>query len=432
VHPSERRALARRVALEGLGACEAGALTTAALKTGAEASRGARQFVVAAGKAADAMFDAYVAATGGVHAAVIAAPDPRPRRGPRIACHAGGHPYPNGESAGAGRAALALAREVTLADQFVVLLSGGASALMAAPAPPVTLEEKVALTRWLLGAGIAIDALNTIRKHLSLVKGGRLARAAAGPVRTLALSDVCRPYDDDPSTIGSGPTAPDPTTYADAWRLLHDADPSWRGSWPGVAARLSAGLERAVDETPKPGDAAFSRSTYAVIGNRHTAARAAADAARRLGLEVRIREAALVGEAREAAVTVLNEGLTFARETGRPCCYVASGETTVTVRGSGVGGRNQELAIAAAAALASARIRATLAAVGTDGIDGPTPAAGGVVDELTVDRAAAAGCPVDAALARNDSHRCLSVLGDTVVTGPTNSNVGDLTVVVFG
>lgn len=432
MQPAERRSLARELALEGLRACGAGTLLRNALSSAALDARSARRtLVIAAGKAADPMVDAFLAWGGRLDDGMIATPAPKPRGSLRVASFAAGHPRPNQNSVLAARAALHLAANVHGDDRLVVLLSGGASALMAAPARPVTLDDKIALTQWLLEHGVAIDDLNTVRRHLSMVKGGQLGRGAGVPTTTFALSDVSRPRDDDPSTIGSGPTVADPTTYADAWRVLDAIDAEWPARWPRVAERLRLGLDGRVPETPKPGDSTLAGSSFTVIGNRHTAARAAAARARARGLAVRVREAALDGEAREAARVFIAEGQAFAREAMRPCCYIASGETTVTVRGKGLGGRNQEFALAGAVLLAETGETATLAALGTDGIDGPTIAAGAIVDEGTIGRGYRADRDAARTLAANDSHHYLTAVGETLVSGPTDSNVGDLAILLM-
>jgi glycerate 2-kinase len=333
-----------------------------------------------------------------------------------------GHPVPDRRGQAAAERVLALARDAGARDLVLFLISGGGSALMPAPASPIGLEEKQDVTRWLLGAGATIGELNAVRKHLSLLKGGQLARAAA-PARilTLLLSDV---IGDPLDVIASGPTAPDPTTFADALEVL-----TRRGVVDRVAAsvkhRLEAGARGEIAETPKPGDPLFARVTHVVVGNNRLVVDAAARAAERLGYPPRIETASLEGEARDVALRLVTQ----ARSLPSPACLIAGGETTVTVRGSGTGGRCQELALATALAL-RADGGLTVLAAGTDGTDGPTDAAGALVDAGTVDRGRAAGLDPDRALADNDAHAFLQASGDLIVTGPTNTNLLDLYMVL--
>ena len=333
-----------------------------------------------------------------------------------------GHPVPDGRGEAAARRLLSLAETAGADDLVIVLISGGGSALLPAPAPPVTLGEKQAVTRLLLGAGATIGELNAVRKHLSLLKGGQLARAAApARVLTLVLSDV---IGDPLDVIASGPTAPDPTTFADALEVL-----ARRGVLdavaPSVRGRLEAGVAGEVPETPKPGDRLFSHVTHVVMGNNRLVVDAAASAAAHLGYAPEIATPALEGEAREVATALVAR----ARSLRPPACLIAGGETTVTVRGGGRGGRCQEFALAAALALA-ADDRLTVLAAGTDGTDGPTDAAGAVVDAGTLDRGRALGLDAVRALADSDAHALLGATGDLIVTGPTNTNLLDLYLVL--
>jgi hydroxypyruvate reductase len=390
-----------------------------------------RLIVLAAGKAAPAMAAAAEGVLGPRIAdglAVSNAPGPRLRR---TRLHLTGHPLPDARGVEAAHAVEAMVRGLTPEDVLVVLLSGGASALLPAPVPGVSLEEKAAVTSLLLRAGADITELNTVRKHLSRLKGGGLARAAA-PARvvTLVLSDV---VGDDLSTIASGPTVPDPTTYAEARRVLDD-----RGIASAVPAsvrrHLDAGVRGERPETPKPRDPVFRRVRTRVIGSNRLSVQAAAREARRRGLRPLLLSTRLEGEAREVArvlVAVLRECVESGAPASPPVCLLAGGETTVTVRGDGRGGRNQEMAVAAAAGLASFPVDAVVAALATDGIDGASEAAGGVADRTSVARARALGLAAPAAfLAANDSNGFLAPLGDLIVTGPTGTNVVDLAVLL--
>ena len=331
---------------------------------------------------------------------------------------AAGHPLPNAASVAAAERALDFAASMSADETLLVLLSGGASALLAAPADGLSLEDKIETTAALLRAGVAIDGLNAVRKHLSRIKGGRLA-AHRGRTITLALSDVHGAIDDDPGVIGSGPTVADPTTYTDAQRIV-------RESGARVPEAVTAHLERRSDETLKPGDPRLARSTFDVIGNRHTALEAALRAAQDRGYVAHVLPAATVGEAREAAQRFFAEARWIAADGPRPLCVLAAGETTVTVRGDGMGGRNQEFALAIVPMIAGAGRAAAFASAGTDGIDGPTDAAGAIVDSSTPERADRAGVDWRASLASNDAYRFFEPLGDLLRWGATGTNVGDL------
>ena len=327
----------------------------------------------------------------------------------------------------------ALARGLGRDDLLLVLLSGGASALLPSPAEGVTLEDKARTTALLLRAGATIHELNAVRKHLSRLKGGGLARAAfPARVATLVLSDV---VGDDLSTIASGPTVPDPTTFADALAVLRR-----RGvleSVPGaVRARLEAGAAGELPETPKPGEAAFRRAATQIVGSNRLSVAAAAREARRLGLRPLVLTTRLEGEAREVArvlVAILRECVESSRPAAAPVCLLAGGETTVTVRGDGQGGRNQELAVAAAQALAGFPVPAVVASLATDGIDGASDAAGGIADDTSTARAASLGlAPAAAFVEASDTRNYLGPLGDLIVTGPTGTNVVDVVTLLAG
>jgi glycerate-2-kinase len=339
-----------------------------------------------------------------------------------------GHPLPDAVSERAGRRALALAG-ADARSTLVVLLSGGASAMLAVPADGIELGDKLRTTRGLLRAGFSIGELNCVRKHLSAIKGGQLA-ASAGTSITLAISDVHGPVPDDPSVIGSGPTVADPTTFAEAAAIVRRAVSDGAEVPPAVMRRLERGARGEIGETPKPGDPRLARSTHHVIANRHTAMNGAARTARSLGYDIEILDAPTSGEARVAGERFARAASQVARAGASQVCVVASGETTVRVRGEGRGGRNQEFALGMAPVLAevfrASEVPAIAASAGTDGIDGPTDAAGALVDPQTVDRAARAGLDSADALARNDTYSFFERLGDLIVWGPTGTNVGDL------
>ena len=340
----------------------------------------------------------------------------------------GGHPTPTAGSERAGRRALELAASCAADAHLLVLISGGASAMMAVPADGVTLEDKRQTTDRLLRAGADIHALNTVRKHLSAIKGGRLAAATPAPCTTLAISDV---VGDDLSVIASGPTVPDETSFADALDVLArfggvEAFPA------AVIARLEAGARGATAETPKPGDARLERSSASVIGGRREAMAGAAAAAEARGYHVIRFDDPVIGDARSSAVSHLRVAMALAASAPRPACIVSSGETTVHVTGRGRGGRNQEFALALVGALASVGTPAVFASAGTDGVDGPTDAAGAVADSTTVARARAAGLAhASDYLDDNNAYAYFAALGDLIHTGPTGTNVGDLQVMLI-
>jgi glycerate 2-kinase len=343
------------------------------------------------------------------------------------------HPVPDARGLAAATEVESLARGLGERDLLLVLLSGGASALLPSPAEPITLEDKARTTALLLRAGATIHETNAVRKHLSRLKGGGLARAAA-PARvvTLVLSDV---VGDDLSTIGSGPTVPDPTTFGDALSALRRLEILDDVPAP-VRERLLAGARGELAETPKPADRAFRRAATRIVGSNRLSVEAAARAARRAGLRPLVLTTRREGEAREAArvlVAVLRECVDSSRPAAPPVCLLAGGETTVTVRGDGQGGRNQELAVAAAQALDGFPVPAVLASLATDGIDGASDAAGGIADDTSAARARALGlAPAAAFLAASDTRNYLGPLGDLVVTGPTSTNVVDLVVLLAG
>jgi hydroxypyruvate reductase len=386
--------------------------------------------VIAAGKAAVPMARAARGLFGDlIQAGLIVGVEPAAdleQRG-RFQVIVGGHPTPSAASERGGRRALELAASLRSDETLVVLLSGGASALMAVPADGVTLEDKQAATRQLLRAGADIHALNTVRKHLSAIKGGWLAARASGSCLAFAISDV---VGDDLSVIGSGPTVPDASTFRDALDIIRSF--GGEDAYPrAVIDRLANGAQGQVPETPKPGDSKLVRAQTTVIGGRRNAMEGAIHEAESLGYHVIRIDDAVVGEARVAGPSHLRAVVAKAASTGRPACVVSSGETTVRVAGDGKGGRNQEFALACADALAAIGGTAVMTSVGTDGIDGPTDAAGALVDSTTLERARAARLQPQAFLERNDSYQFFQALGDLVQTGPTGTNVGDLQVILL-
>jgi glycerate-2-kinase len=326
------------------------------------------------------------------------------------------HPVPDANSERGARRVLEAVRGLAADDLVIALISGGGSALMALPAPGLTFADKQALNRALLACGATISEMNCLRKHLSAIKGGRLA-AAAAPARvvTLAISDV---PGDDPAVIASGPTVPDPTTFADARALLarYAIDPS-----PAVAARLA----QDEDETPKPG--ALPHAEFRMIATPAMALSACAQEARRLGLTPLVLGDALEGESREMGIVmagIARSIATHATPLPAPALLLSGGELTVTRRGDGIGGPNAEFCLALALALQGADgIHAI--ACDTDGVDGAAEVAGALIGPDTLAKAQAAGVDPALALARNDAHSFFAAIGDQVVTGPTLTNVND-------
>jgi hydroxypyruvate reductase len=328
-----------------------------------------------------------------------------------------GHPVPDESSVRGAQAVADLADRATGRDLVICLISGGGSALLTLPVPGLTLAELQSLTDALLRCGATINEVNTVRKHCSGIKGGNLARLAApAQVVTLVLSDV---VGDPLDVIASGPTVPDTTTVADAREVL---------------ARYGISTALPLQETPKPGDAFFDKVQNVVVGSNRLAALAAVNRARELGFDALLLSTYVEGEAREAGrvAAALAKGIrAHGDPLSPPACLVWGGETTVTVRGGGLGGRNQELALAAALALDGWR-DVLIMALATDGNDGPTDAAGAIVTGETMARARERGLDARAALDADDSYRFFDALGGLIRTGPTGTNVNDLLFVLVG
>jgi glycerate 2-kinase len=386
-----------------------------------------RTVVVGAGKASAAMARAFEAAWPGPLDGIVVT-----RHGHAVPCDRikiveASHPVPDRAGEQAARDILDLAQGLGPDDQLVCLVSGGGSALLTLPAPGLSLADKQAVTRALLRSGATIGEINTVRKHLSAIKGGRLA-AAAAPARvvTLAISDV---PGDDPAVIASGPTVPDPTSFADARAVLA----KYRIAEP---AAVLAHLAAAAEETPKPGDAAFARARFELIASPQQALSAAADAALARNITPIVLSDRIEGEARDVAA--VHAAIALQLYDGRfrvggsivapPAVLLSGVETTVTLRGRGRGGRNSEFLLALAAALAKDPGGApgiAALACDTDGIDGTEDNAGAIVYPNTIARAAAGGLAIKQALAQNDGYGFFAALGDLVVTGPTLTNVND-------
>ena len=419
------RAAARAIFDAALQAADVRPLVLRALDAVELPSRG-RVIVLGAGKASGAMAAAVEEALGErVSGGVVAVKDGHLAATRRVRLLEAGHPLPDERGAAAAREIFALARSAGADDLVLVLISGGGSALTPAPVPPITLADKQAVTRLLLAAGATINQLNTVRKHLSLLKGGQLARAAApARVHALVLSDV---IGDPIDVIASGPTAPDGSTFAAALAILERFGIRARVS-ASIVDRLERGTAGKIAETPKRDDPLFRRVTNTVIGNNALVVDAATARAAPLGFHPHVLTRSLEGE----ACLVARDWVELARriKAGRgpvspPACVIAGGETTVTIRGRGTGGRCQEFALATALEMEGLDDVVVLAA-GTDGTDDPTGAAGALVDGATAGRARERGDDLVARLADNDSHAVFGGLGDLIVTGPTNTNLHDL------
>ena len=416
------RVAARRILRAGLAAVEPGRLVRQHLNargrviriSGVRIENPQRLFVVSVGKAAGAMArSAHHALGKRLTSAIVIAPGPTPRM-PRTRNFVAGHPVPDARGLRASRHVTELLAEAGHGDVVLLLLSGGASALMPAPIEGISLTEKQAVTRLLLRRGATIAEMNAVRKRLSCLKGGGFARLAA-PARvfTLALSDV---PGDDVRTIGSGPTVDDPGASALARRV---ARRYFANAFPDARRAL---------ERPEPRGGGATRSKVAVIGGPITFAKEGAREARSLGFRVTVRKNALRGEARRCGPALVRAFARLGR--ARRACLIATGETVVNVQGTGRGGRNQELALSSVDGLARLKHPTVLCSFATDGKDGPSKAAGGIVDDHTATLARRLGISPRQALDRNDSYTALRLLQGLVVTGATGTNVADVTVIL--
>ena len=377
-----------------------------------------RTIVVGAGKAAAAMAHALEAHWPGPLTGLVVT-----RYGHAVPCKRieiveAAHPVPDENGRKTAARILAMVQGLTEKDLVIALISGGGSALLSLPAPGLTLADKQAVNRALLRSGAHIGEMNCVRKHLSAIKGGWLAAAAyPAPIVTLVISDVPA---DDLSVIASGPTVPDPSTFADARAVLAKygiTEPS----------RVLRHLERAADETPKPGDPRLSRARTVMVATPQMSLEAAAEVARRAGVTPLILGNAIEGEAREVGrvmAGIARQVALYGQPAAAPVALLSGGETTVTVRGKGRGGRNVEFLLALAIELDGMPGVSALAA-DTDGIDGSEEVAGAIIAPDTLVRAERLGVQAKEKLAENDGHGFFEVLGDQVITGPTLTNVND-------
>jgi hydroxypyruvate reductase len=347
----------------------------------------------------------------------------------KIAIFEAGHPIPDENGLRATEQIVGLLRQTTSEDLVINLISGGGSALLCSPADGMSFHDKQEITRFLLSCGAPIDEINTIRKHISKVKGGGLARLACpSTLISLILSDV---VGDSISNIASGPTAPDPSTFSECQVIL-DKYEARTEKFGSIARLIDKGSAGEIEETPKPGDRIFSNVLNVVVGSNRLAVIAAKEQAESLGYSVKVIDDLAEGEAIELAVahaTIVKE-IYHSGTFRRPACVISGGEATVTLHGEGLGGRNQEFAVATALEIDG--LDGVVALIGaTDGTDGPTEAAGGIVDRGTVRRGEARGLDAREYLRRNDSYHYLQATDDLLVTGPTLTNVMDLRVFII-
>ena len=348
----------------------------------------------------------------------------------RIKLNPASHPIPDEAGVRGVNAMMQMASGLNKSDLVICLISGGGSSLMPLPAEGVDLKDIQSTTNLLLKAGATINELNAVRKHLSAIKGGQLARACQ-PARvvSLILSDV---VGDPLDTIASGPTSPDPTTYGEAVTLLEKYG-VWDSLSSSIKSRLDSGRRGDIPETPKVDDPIFSNVTNFVVGSNYMASRRATAGIEKRGYKGLLLTTRLEGEARHAGVFIAGLARSLSidgRPLDPPAGLVLGGETTVNVKGPGKGGRNQELALSAAKKISN--LNCVIATLGTDGIDGPTDAAGALVDGETALRAEERGLDMDAILDDNDSYAFFQMMGDHIFTGPTGTNVNDITLVLCG
>jgi len=392
-------------------------------------------WVLGAGKAAAAMGEAFERIlgpylTGGIlvtryeHGAALR----------KLEVLEAGHPLPDVNSVlAADRIEDFIQKRIAPGDLVFCLFSGGASSVLASPAPGITLEDKLRSTRILLRAGASIHELNAVRKHLSRLKGGGLARLLKDvTVVSVVLSDV---VDDDPAVIASGPTAPDASTFADCLDILQKYDEAHQIP-ETVTRRFREGSAGHIGETPKDGDPAFPGNEYFIVGNNARACTAALYAARRSGYHAMVLASRLEGDTGAAAgfhMQILEEIAMRGRPLKSPACIISGGETTVKVTGTGRGGRNQEFVLHCVRRLARIPAPCIAVSLGTDGTDGPTDAAGAVADNSSLSRSLKFGSPfLSECIKNNNSYEYFRRLGDLIFTGPTRTNVMDLHILLIG
>lgn len=341
-----------------------------------------------------------------------------------------GHPLPDSQSIIAAHHIAVRAKQAKLGELMLVLISGGGSSLIAYPSEGISLQDKIDTTQILLNSGTTINEINCVRKHISQLKGGNLAQLAyPADVHALILSDV---IGDDPGSIASGASVPDPTTFDETVRIL-ESHKLWKNVPDSVRAHLLAGCRGDIDETPKPDNALFDRTGYTLIGSNRISVLAMQKFAQTSGFDTEVYSYSLCGEAREEAGKLCQFAVQKMASIYKPTAIVAGGETTVTVRGDGLGGRNQEFALAFAITANQTELVPDwiLLSAGSDGRDGPTNATGAIVDSHTVSRITACGGQAVSYLDNNDSYHALKLAEDLLITGPTGTNVADLQILLL-
>jgi len=386
--------------------------------------------VIGAGKAAAPMAAAIETLLGdAVSGGIVIVKYGHTRPLGRIRLAEGGHPVPDADSLENARAIMEIAGSASEKDMVICLLSGGGSALLPLPAPGIGLKDKQQTIRILMACGASISEINTLRKHISAIKGGRLAQALfPSTLLCLAISDV---VGNDLSTIASGPTVPDPTTFADCLDIINAYNLENRLPAP-VLHHIQKGAADPEAETPKPGAPVFEKAYTYICADNRAALAAAADKARHLGYHTMVLSSMIEGETREVARmhgAMVREVLQSGNPVSPPACLLSGGETTVTIQGNGKGGRNQEFCLAMVDAIAEQNHIVVLSA-GSDGTDGPTDAAGAIISNQTARQAALAGLVPSRYLADNDAYTFFSRIQGLFFTGPTNTNVMDLRILL--
>jgi len=389
-----------------------------------------RIYVIGGGKASGSMAEAVEQLLGRrITDGLVVVPYASKNRTDIIKLHEASHPIPDEAGVNGARRIMEMAAQARQDDLIICLISGGGSSLMSLPRQEISIAEKKEITQALLRCGATISEINTVRKHVSDIKGGWLARRAhQATIVNLVLSDV---VGDRLESIASGPTVPDPTTFSDAIKVLRKYG-LWDSVPKSIRKILSDGEKSLIPETPKENDEAFKKVHNVIIGNNRTAALAACEHLNSAGLNTILLTSTLEGEARCVGTMLASIGCEVSSSGNpvrKPAGIVAGGETTVTVTGKGSGGRNQELALAAALRLGGTD-GIVVASVSTDGIDGPTDAAGAIVDGRTLTRAKKVGLTPEEYLTENDSYNFFLKLDDLILTGPTGTNVNDISTIV--
>jgi len=387
-------------------------------------------YVIGGGKASGSMAEALEQVLGNnIKNGFVNIPHSSKNKTNIIKLHEASHPIPDEDGVEGTRHMLEMAEQAKKDDLVICLISGGGSSLMPLPRGKISIVDKKKTTDALLKCGATINEINTVRKHISDFKGGWLAKKAyPATILNLILSDV---VGDPLDFIASGPTVPDSTTFVDAINVLKKYE-LWSKTPASIRKVLSDGEKKLIPETPKTDDEAFKRVYNVVVGNNRLASLTATECLKSEGLNTLLLTATLEGEARHVGVmlaSIAREVYASRNPIQKPAGIIAGGETTVTVTGKGLGGRNQEIALAAMQNLHGMN-GVVVASLSTDGVDGPTDAAGAIVDGKTLDRAARMGLTPEKYLAQNDSYHFFLKLGDLIFTGPTGTNVNDVSVIV--